>query len=92
MIVRILGEGQLEVPDEQLDSLNALDSAVEDAVNAGDEDAFGAALGTLLDGVRSAGTPIADDSLEDSDLILPPADATIDEVRDLLNDDGLIPG
>jgi hypothetical protein len=92
VIVRILGEGQLEVPDEQLDSLNALDSAVEDAVNAGDEDAFGAALGTLLDGVRSVGTPVPDDSLEDSDLILPPADATIDEVRDLLNDDGLIPG
>ena len=92
MIVRILGEGQLEVPDEQIDSLNALDSAVEDAVNSGDEDAFAAALGTLLDSVRSVGTPMADDSLEDSDLILPPADATIDEVRDLLSDDGLIPG
>jgi hypothetical protein len=42
--------------------------------------------------VRSAGTPLADDTLEDSDLILPPADATIDEVRELLSDDGLIPG
>ena len=92
MIVRILGEGQLEVPDEQLDALNALDSAVEDAVNEGDEGAFSAALGALLDGVRDSGTPLADDSLEDSDLILPPADATIDEVRDLLSDDGLIPG
>ena len=28
----------------------------------------------------------------DSDLILPPADATLEEVRDLLSDDGLIPG
>lgn len=92
MIVRILGEGQLEVPDDQLDGLNALDAAVEDAVNAGDEGAFSAALGALLDGVRSAGTALADDSLEDSDLILPPADATIDEVRELLDDDGLIPG
>ncbi len=92
MIVRILGEGQFDVPDDQVDSLNELDGAVEDAVNAGDEGAFAAALGTLLDGVRAAGTPLADDSLEDSELILPPADATIDEVRDLLNDDGLIPG
>ena len=92
MIVRILGEGQLEVADDQLDGLNALDSAVEDAVQAGDEGAFTAALGSLLDGVRGAGTPLADDSLEDSDLILPPSDATIDEVRELLNDDGLIPG
>jgi hypothetical protein len=92
VIVRILGEGQLDVPDDQLDALNALDSAVEDAVNEGDEGAFSAALGALLDGVRGSGTPLADDSLEDSDLILPPADATIDEVRDLLSDDGLIPG
>lgn len=92
MIVRILGEGQLEVPDAELDALNQLDSAVEDAVNEGDEGAFSAALGALLEGVRSVGTALPDDSLEDSDLILPPADATIEEVRDLLSDDGLIPG
>jgi hypothetical protein len=92
VIVRILGEGQFEIPDEELDALNALDSAVEDAVNAGDEGAFGAALGSLLDAVRDAGTALPDDSLEDSDLILPPADATIDEVRELLSDEGLIPG
>jgi hypothetical protein len=92
MIVRILGEGQFEVADSQLDGLNALDEAVESAVEADDNEAFGAALTALLDGVRSSGTPLAADSLEDSDLILPPADATIAEVRALLSDDGLIPG
>ena len=65
---------------------------VEAAVEAGDDEAFAAALAALLDGVRRGGRPLAEDSLEDSDLILPPADATIAEVRDLLNDDGLIPG
>jgi hypothetical protein len=92
MIVRILGEGQLEVGDDQLETLNKLDAAVESAVEAGAVDEFSAALSALLDGVRRAGRPLAEDSLEDSDLILPPADATIDEVRDLLSDDGLIPG
>ena len=92
MIVRILGEGQLEVADEHLDRLNELDHAVESAVESGDAEAFTVALGALLEGVRTAGTPLPDESLEDSDLILPPADATIDEVRELLNDDGLIPG
>ena len=92
MIVRILGEGQLELADDQLDALNALDAKVEDAVAAGDEEAFGTALAALLDGVRRSGQPLAADSLEDSDLILPPADATIAEVRELLSDDGLIPG
>ena len=92
MIVRILGEGQLELADDQLDALNQLDAKVESAVEADDQEAFGVALAALLDGVRRAGTPLPEDSLEDSDLILPPADATIEDVRSLLSDDGLIPG
>jgi hypothetical protein len=92
MIVRILGEGQFEVADSEIDALNELDSPVEAAVESGDTEAFTAALTALLDGVRRAGSPLAADSLEDSDLILPPSDASIDEVRELLSDDGLIPG
>ena len=92
MIVRILGEGQYDVADDALDELNRLDGAVEAAVDAGDEAAFGPALAALLDGVRSVGTAHAVDSLDESDLILPPEDATIDEVRELLGDEGLIPG
>ncbi len=92
MIVRILGEGQLEVADDQLETLNELDRAVESTIESGDEAGFRAALTALLDGVRRTGTPLSDDSLEDSDLILPPPDATIDDVRHLLEGDGLIPG
>jgi hypothetical protein len=92
VIVRILGEGQFDVADDQLETLNQLDGAVEAAVESSDEAAFATSLTALLDGVRRVGTPAAEDSLEDSDLILPPADATIEEVRGLLEGDGLIPG
>jgi uncharacterized LabA/DUF88 family protein len=92
VIVRILGEGQWDVEEAHLEVLNALDAAVESAVEVSDETAFSPALTALLDAVRSQGTRLEDDSLEDSDLILPPADATLEEVRDLLADDGLIPG
>jgi hypothetical protein len=94
MIVRILGEGQWNVADDRLDPLNALDAEVESAVEAGDEERFAAGLTALLGAVRSTGTQLPDESLVDSDLILPPEDATIDEVRALLSDtdDGLIPG
>ena len=92
MIVRILGEGQFEVAEAELARLNELDSAVEAEIDAGNEEAFRARLAELLDGVRAVGAPLADESLEDSDLILPPADATLDEVREMLSDDGLIPG
>ena len=92
MIVRILGEGQFDVPDEKIDILNELDRAVESAVESGDADSFGQALGSLLAGVRSAAVPHEAGTLDTSDLILPPADASLEEVRDLLSGDGLIPG
>ena len=92
MIVRILGEGQLEVDDAATDQLNVLDAALEKAVNAGDETALRPALAALLDRVRSLGTPLAPDAIEPSDLILPYADADLADVRSMLTDGGLIPG
>ncbi len=92
MIVRILGEGQFDLPEAEMDKLNELDAKVEAAVEADDEPAFEKALADLLDEVRNQGSRLPDDSLEDSDLILPPGDATLEEVRELLTGEGLIPG
>ncbi len=92
MIVRILGEGQLAVDDSAAEELNVLDSALEKAVSAGDEEAFGPALTALLDRIRALGAPVAADSLAPSDLILPYADADLADVRQMLREDGLIPG
>ena len=92
MIVRILGEGQYDLSDEAVSALNDLDAKVESAVDDGDDDSFYAALAALLDGVRTAGVPHDSESLDSSDLILPMADATLAEVRDMLSGDGLIPG
>jgi hypothetical protein len=92
MIVRILSEGQLQVDDAASAELNSLDAALERAVNSGDEAAFRAALLALLDRVRALGTPLAADSLEPSDSILPRADADLDEVRSMMTDEGYIPG
>lgn len=91
MIVRILGEGQFDVPDTALDGLNDLDEALVRTIEAGDPDAFTRALGELLAAVRDAATPHALDALDNSDLILPGPDSSLDEVRVLLGDEGLIP-
>jgi hypothetical protein len=93
MIVRILGEGQWELPEDALAELNTLDDAVEKAVTANDADRLAAALHEMHEKVRS-GAELPAEELHDSDLILPSADATLDEVRELLNDaeEGLIPG
>jgi hypothetical protein len=92
VIVRILGEGQLELPDEHVDGLNELDRQVAEALDADDDDAFRAALGALLDKVRSVGKPVPDDALVESDLLLPASDSHVDEVRKMLGEEGLIPG
>jgi hypothetical protein len=92
VIVRILGEGQYDVSDEAVAALNDLDARVEASVDAGDEEAFQTALTSLLDGVRAQGTAREPGSLDPSDLILPMADASLTEVRDMLSGDGLIPG
>jgi hypothetical protein len=92
VIVRILTEGQWEVPEDRIDGLNELDADLEKAVEGGDDESFSRALQALLEAVRAGGARVPDESLVDSDLILPPSDATIEEVRDLLGDDGLIPG
>lgn len=92
MIVRILGEGQYEIDPAQLPDLNELDRAVEHAINAGDEQEFRQALTRLLQEVHSGGTPVADDVFVESDLVLPAADATVEDVKAMLSDEGLLPG
>jgi len=91
MIVRILGEGQFELEDSAAAELNVLDSALETAVEQGDESGFRSALDALLGRIRAVGSPVQADVLEPSELILPRADASMAEVRKLLTD-GLIPG
>ena len=92
MIIRILGEGQYDVAGDQLDELNMLDNRLLTVVESNDEAAFAPTLRELLAAVRRLGTPLADDTLSMSELVLPAADAEITEVRALLGDDGLIPG
>jgi hypothetical protein len=92
MIVRILGEGQLEVPEAAATELNQLDAALEAAVERSDEAAFRPALAALLAKVRAVGAPTEADDLRPSELIIPQPDATMAEVRRLLTDEGLIPG
>ena len=91
MIVRIMGEGQLRLEADSLEGLNRLDDELGAAIDSGDDERFRAALVALLDAVRAAGTPVPDEELVDSDLVLPYAEAHVDEVRAMLTDDGLIP-
>jgi len=91
MIVRILNEDQYRVPDDLLGTLNDLDNACVAAVEAADEPLFRATYDQLLALVRDRGEALEDDDLEGSDLMLPPADVTMDEAREDFTGEGLIP-
>jgi hypothetical protein len=91
MIVRIFSEGQYRIPQDAEAQLQALDQACVAAVDADDEAAFTTTFAALLDHVRSTGEKLADDELEPSDLMLPPADTSFDEARSEFTGEGLIP-
>ncbi|MFJ9027264.1 hypothetical protein ACIRQP_01815 [Streptomyces sp. NPDC102274] len=91
MIVRIMGEGQVKLADSHFTELDTLDDELLAEIRNGDRDGFRRTFHALLDKVRELGEPLPDDSLEPSELILPAPGATLEEVREMLNDEGLIP-
>jgi hypothetical protein len=92
VIIRILGEGQYDVSAADMDALQDLDKRLEAAVSGDDDEVFRTALTALLQKVREIGKPVPDEELAPSDAILPAEDAHVDDVRELLTDEGVIPG
>ena len=66
MIVRISGEGQFKLPDEDAERLNELDNRAVAAVEQGDETGFKELWSQMLEIVASDGNALADDELVES--------------------------
>jgi hypothetical protein len=86
-----MGEGQWRVDDSVSVRLNELDDELAKAVEAGDEAALWHGLQALADTVRSNGERLDDADLTPSDAIIPPEDLSLEEARELLEGEGLIP-
>ena len=91
MIVRIAGEGQFELPDEDLARLNELDNRAVSAVESGDETGFGELWSQMLELVEADGSRLGDDELVESQVILPPRDISFEEAKGEFTGDGLVP-
>ena len=91
MIVRIAGEDQYRLPDEDATRLNELDNQAVAAVEAGNEDEFRALWKQMLELVERDGQAVDGDELVSSDVILPPRDISFDEACREFSGDGLIP-
>jgi len=91
VIVRISGEGQYKLPDEDESRLNELDNRAVSAVEHGDETGFKELWSQMLEIVASDGNAVDEEELVESDVILPPRDITFEEAKAEFNGDGLIP-
>ena len=92
MIIRILTEGQYNLPGAFLDELNDMDNNLVDVVAEEDRAKFEVALKAMLDLVRENGLPVPLEELVESDLVLPEPDITLEEAEELFVGEGLLPG
>ncbi len=92
MIVRILTEGQYNLPGVHVDELNEIDNRLVEVVELEDRPQFDVLLKQLLDLVREKGTPVPVDELVESDLVLPEPDITLEEAEELFTGEGILPG
>jgi hypothetical protein len=91
VIVRLMGEGQYRVDDSVRERLNELDEQAVAALEASDETELDKRLEEMFALVRAEGEPLPEDDLSASDVIIPPSDLTLEETRELISHDGLIP-
>jgi hypothetical protein len=91
MIVRILTEGQFNLPGAHIDELNEIDNQLVDVVAAGDVPAFEKLLAKMMDLVRDNSTEVPVDELVESDLVLPEPDITLSEAAEMFVGEGLVP-
>ena len=92
MIVRILTEGQFNLPGAHIDDLNDIDNKLVEVVEQEDQEGFDRLLKQMLDLVREHGTAVPVDELVESDLVLPEPDITLVEAEEMFVGEGLLPG
>lgn len=90
MIVRISGEGQFELDDDEARQLDQLDNRLVEALNAGDAGAFRSGLEETVRFVEEKGTRVPADRVVPSDVIIPPTDIDLEEARQFFTDEGLM--
>jgi phage shock protein A len=90
IVVRIHGAEQYRLPESARQQLDAFDHRLIDAVRSGDDAAFHAALAEVSNFVRSTGAQLAHEDLSASEIILPSADMSLDEVTTLLQEENWI--
>ena len=92
MIIRILGIGQFKLDDRHIDILNKIDNQIVEHVSKGREKEFRKDLAKIISMIQEKGEAIDPAEIISSDIIVPPADMTLEEARQVFSGEGLIKG
>lgn len=90
MIVRISGVGQYELDDDAVRRLDQLDTALTEALDAGNEEEFRRQLSATIELIQQSGRSVSGDRVVPSEVIVPPDDISLDEARGFFTDEGLM--
>ncbi|MDA8207456.1 MAG: PspA/IM30 family protein [Actinomycetota bacterium] len=84
MVIRIAGEGLYRVPTSIKPALDALDSAMDTAIEHNEAKSFSTCTAQLANLIATSGTKLDENEIVKSDLVVPSQDMTIDEAKQLL--------
>lgn len=84
-----MGQGQYRVNSSLFDDLNKIDNKIVGYVEKGDRKAYKKSLDELIGMVIREGKKVAAKEIVESDIIVPPADMTIEEARDIFKGSGI---
>lgn len=90
IVVRIHSAEQYRLPESARTQLDGFDHRLIAAVRDRDDAAYHAALGEVTAFVKSTGTQLAHEDLSPSQIILPSADMSLDEVTTMLEQENWI--
>jgi hypothetical protein len=92
MIIRIMGQGQYEVKSILFDDLNAIDNKIVEYVHKGEETEYKKSLTELIGLIVRQGKKVPDSEIVESSIIVPPADMTLEEARQVFTGEGIFEG
>jgi hypothetical protein len=89
LIIRIMGEGQYRAPEALCNELNQIDNRIVELVEEGKAEEFQKELAKLISEIKKNGEPVGAEEITESDIIVPPADLSLEEAKDIFKGSGI---
>jgi hypothetical protein len=96
-IVRIAGRGQFRINQSTMNKINLIDNKIVDMLKKDsrnsktDESQFRNKIEEMVNIITTEGRPLDDKEIVQSDIIVPSADLSVEEAKNMFKGEGIIP-